>query len=78
MKPDILDVKDRLGDLESHFLFTFQGQACGVDPISRNQYNMWYGSNHSTVFSVGEVFDARFWDGKTLGEIFDSIEINAY
>lgn len=78
MKPDILDVKDRLGDVESHFLFTFQGKDCGVDPISINQYNMWYGNNHLTVSSVGEVFDAKFWDGKTLGEIFDSIEIDAY
>ena len=78
MKPNILDVRDRLEEMENHFLFTFHGQACGVDPISRTQYNMWYGSSHLTVSGVDEVFNTKFWEGKALTEIFSSVEINAY
>lgn len=78
MKPNIEDVKNRLADMESHFLFDYDGKRCGVDPISRNKYNLWFGEKHSYVTSAEAVFEVPFWGGKRLPEIYDTITINAY
>lgn len=78
MKIDMDTVFDRLSDLESHFLFRYKGKNCGVDPISRDKYNLWFGENCQSVGSVSEVFTLQFWNGKNLAEIFRDIEIETY
>ena len=78
MKPDINDVIDRLENLENHFLFTYQGRKCGIDPISKTHYDMWFGETSASAKSVEDAFSSKIWGGKDLSQIFDIIEIISY
>jgi len=69
----IAQVKDYLAKLTSHITFEYNGQSCGIDPLSKNEFNMWYGSDEMTVNSIDKVMNANFFDGKSLEEIWDEI-----
>lgn len=69
----ITEVKDYLKHLTSHVLFEYNGQSCGVDPLSRNKFDIWYGSKGTTVSSIDEVMTIKFFDGKSLTDIWDDI-----
>jgi hypothetical protein len=75
MKPEFDEIVNRLKNLENHFLFEFNGELCGVDPISRNEYPFWYGAKDATASSVEDVLTFPFWDGKTLSEIYSQLDI---
>jgi hypothetical protein len=71
-----LDYDETIADLEelvSHFLFEYNGKNCGIDPISRNEYHLWYGDHSKIVYSIEEVAQSRIWDGNILSEIFEDI-----
>lgn len=70
----IHDVKKYISDLTSHVLFDFNGKQCGVDPLSQNEFDVWYGDKIETVQSVDAVFSTPMFDGKSLTEIFNDIE----
>lgn len=53
--------------------FTYNGRPCGVDPLGRTQYDMWYGDNVITVNSVEDVLNVKFFDGKSLTEIWGEV-----
>lgn len=69
----IAQVKDYLAKLTSHITFEYNGQSCGIDPLSKHEFNMWYGSDEMTVNSIDKVMNANFFDGKSLEEIWDEI-----
>ena len=66
----ITEIKNYLSQLTSHVLFDYNGYSCGIDPISQNEFNMWYGDNETTVKSIDEVMTSKFFDGKSLTEIW--------
>lgn len=68
------DLKDQIYSLTSHILFDFNGNPCGVDPINHKHYDMWYGDEAVTVNSIDDVMSIKFFDGKSLTQIFDDIE----
>ena len=72
------EVVDRLRTVITCFEFTYNGFPCGVDPFSQNDYDVWYGDNLVKMNSIDEVINSKFFDGKTLKEIFPYIEIIAY
>lgn len=69
----IADVKNYLASLTSHIMFEYDGKSCGVDPLSKNKFNMWYGSEGITANSIGEVMTTKFFNGKSLEDIWDDI-----
>lgn len=69
----IAQVKDYLAKLTSHITFEYNGQSCGIDPLSKNEFNIWHGSDEMTVNSIDKVMNANFFDGKSLEEIWDEI-----
>ncbi len=69
----ITDVKNYLAKLTSHVMFDYNGYSCGVDPLSRNKFVMWYGDNEKTVNSIEEVMNSEFFDGKSLTDIWNDI-----
>ena len=75
MKPTIDDVIDRLANLENHLLFQYQGQKCGIDPITKSHYNIWMGEKSFVVSSIDDVMNSEIWQGKSLCAIFDDISI---
>lgn len=68
-------IKSRISEIVSHFTFEFNGKSCGVDPLSKNKFDMWCGDNTLTVNSIDDVMNCPFFDGKSLSEICRDIEI---
>ena len=46
-----------------------------IDPISSDHFDMWYGDNAITVTSIEDVMKQPFFDGQSLQDIVDKIEI---
>lgn len=69
----ISEVKKYLSSLIRHITFEYNGYSCGVDPITLNSFDMWYGDNVITVDSIDQVINNNFFDGKSLKDIFDDI-----
>ena len=69
----IAKLKDYIAKLTSHVMFDYNGFSCGVDPLSRSKFVMWYGDNDFTAKSVDEVLTTKFFDGKSLIDIWDDI-----
>lgn len=53
--------------------FEYRSKPCGIDPLSRNKYEMWYGKECFTASTVDEVMTVKFYDGKSLTAIWDDI-----
>ena len=68
-------IKSRISEIASHFTFEFNGKSCGVDPFSKNKFDMWCGDNTLTVNSIDDVMDRPFFDGNCLSEICGDIKI---
>ena len=58
----------------SHILFEYNGEQCGIDPISKSHYDVWYGENDTTVKSVEEVLSTPLFGGKSLNDIVSEIK----
>ena len=53
--------------------FEHCGQQCGIDPFSDTEIDLWYGDKSETMTSIDAVFNAPFFAGKSLTEIFQDI-----
>lgn len=67
------ELKDYLSALTSHVLFEHNGCSCGIDP-SRNNFEMWMGENFMVARSIEEVLNVKFFDGKSIKEIWDDVK----
>lgn len=70
------ELKDYISSLCSHLTFDFRGKPCGIDPISSEHFDMWYGDKAITVSSVEDVMKLPFFDGQSLQDIVDEIEVD--
>ncbi|MGI6270110.1 MAG: hypothetical protein ACOYKJ_06215 [Candidatus Howiella sp.] len=68
-------IRDRLDSLISFFGFDYNGKACGVDPISHTHFEMWCGNDYLVAKSIDEVMSVSLFNGKSLAEIADDINI---
>jgi hypothetical protein len=69
----ISELKDYLTAMVSHVLFEYNGRSCGIDPLSFNIFEMWIGEEYMTARSVEEVLSVKFFDGKSVKEIWDDV-----
>lgn len=69
----IAEVKDYLAALTSHVTFEYNGFNCGVDPYTKTKFEMWYGQKDATMTSIEAVMTTKFFDGKSLEEIWDDV-----
>lgn len=69
----IRELKEYLTTVCSHVTFEYNGFNCGIDPLSRNKFDIWYGSDMMTVNSIDEVMTTEFFAGKSLEDIWDDI-----
>lgn len=67
------NIKEFLENLTGHIMFEYNGYSCGVDPLSADEYTIWYGEKSITARSIDEVMDGKFFDGKSLSEIESDI-----
>lgn len=57
----------------SHLTFDYNGKPCGVDPLSRDHFEMWYGDSDAVARSLEEILSIPLFGGKTLAEIASQI-----
>ena len=70
------ELKEFLEDMISHVTFEFNGKPCGIDPISRDNYEMWYGNDLKTAKSIDEVMSVKFFNGESINDIADNVEFD--
>lgn len=70
---NIDDFKAYIHSLSSHILFDYDGQPCGVDPLSKDKFDVWCGDEMCTVKSADDVMSCPIFNGKTLANVFDHI-----
>lgn len=70
----ITEMREQLEEIISHVTFTYNGNSCGIDPFSINEFNMWYGEKSEYIDSIENVFNVPFFDGKTLIEIYHLLQ----
>ena len=68
------EFKKHINSLTSHILFNFNDKDCGVDPLSRNNFEVWYGEELRTVQNVDEVMAVPIFNGQSLTQVFDKIK----
>lgn len=69
----LTDIINRLSKLTNHVTFTYNGYSCGIDPLSHNEFEIWYGEDERTLTSIDEVLNTKFFDGKSLTDIWNDI-----
>ena len=69
----ILEIKNYLSNLTGHVTFTFNGYSCGIDALSLDSFDMWYGNDEITVDSIEKVLNVKFFGGKSLIEIWNDV-----
>lgn len=67
------NVKKYLGGLTSYLMFEYNGYYCGIDPLSHDKFYMWYGNKTMIAHSIEEVMETKFFDEKSLEDIWDDI-----
>ena len=69
-------IKDRINEICTLFGFEYNGIICGVDPLSPVKFNMWYGEDNIHVaHNIDEVMNVKLFNGKSLNEIYNDIDI---
>jgi hypothetical protein len=68
-------IREKLEEMQSHILFDYNNESCGIDPLSRSHFDMWYGDESYTVSSIDEVMSTPVFGGKALENIADEIDI---
>ncbi len=63
--------KNHLEHLTGAILFDYRGHSCGVDPISKNHYDVWCGDDVEIAKSIDDVLKIDIFEGKPLIDIFD-------
>ena len=69
----ISDFIEQVSSIAGCITFNYNGENCGVEPYSKNDFEIWYGENDVSVNSVDEVMNTKLFDGKSLIEIFNDI-----
>lgn len=59
--------------LVSHIYFTYNGKDCVVDPFNAHCFILVYGDFETECKNIDEVKNGKYFDGKSLSEIFDDI-----
>lgn len=67
------EIKEHLENLTGQITFKYNDKNCGVDPLSLNEFDVWYGDDMRTADSIDEVISNDLFDGKALRDILDDV-----
>lgn len=67
-------IQARLMEMCTHILFDYNKEHCGIDPLSKNEIDMWYGSKYYTAESIHDAMIYPLFDGKSITEIAEKVE----
>lgn len=66
-------IKDYLNTLTGQITFRYNNKDCGIDPIARDEFDIWYGDELVTVETVNDAMNIDIFGDKSLRDIFDDI-----
>ncbi len=78
MKKTATEIHNRLLEFATAFTFDYKNKHGGVDPFNDTEFDMWYGDTLITVCSIDEVMNTPIFDGKSLTDIVDEIDIDSF
>lgn len=78
MKTMAEKIRDRIDELCTLFGFVYQGRDGHVDPFNHAKYQMLFDGVEWEAHSIDEVMTLPFFDGRSLAEIADEIEITEW
>ncbi len=64
---------DYIESICNHVFFSYNGTECGIEPINKQHFEISFGGNLFIANSIDEVKNEKYFDGKSLSEIFDDI-----
>lgn len=64
---------DYIESLSNHIFFLYNGIECGIEPISKYRFEISFNGKLFIANSIDEVKNGKYFDGKSLSEIFDDI-----
>lgn len=71
---NIDNIRQCLEEMRTHVLFDYKGIACGIDPLSRNKIDMWFGEKYYTASSIDEAMTYQLFDGSAITDIADQVQ----
>jgi hypothetical protein len=81
LRNDIMTINEFLENLTEEYgtaEFEYKGKKCGIEPKTQDSittYTMWYGKNWNDYDDIDILLSDRFFDGRSLHDIFQSIEV---
>ena len=73
MITSLTDLRKYLFDIGEYVTFDYNGYSCGVNPLFKEKYELWYGNEFVIVKSIDEAFSKPFFNGKALNDIWSDI-----
>ncbi len=73
-------IKNRIAEMCTLFGFEYNGKVGNVDPCynpdtKRNEFLLFFDGNEQEVYTIDEVMQTPLFDGKSLEEIANDIDI---
>ena len=73
----IEDLKDIIIQCVNDVLFSYNGKSCGITSEVHDYvptFQMWYGDKTDEFSDINELINDKFFDGKSLSNLFHEIE----
>ncbi len=71
--------KEKLKDLILSFcqdvIFQYHGENACINPYNKNKFEVGYGDKAKIYTDIDELMDDKFYDGKSLNQISESLDI---
>jgi len=76
------DIKKRISECVTLFSFEYHGKSGNIDPYyldgNKYEYLLFFDGNEKMVYDINTVMTEPFFDGKSLSEIVNEIEIDSF
>lgn len=69
------EIYEYLNSITSLLGFNYNGIPCSIDPFSENDFILYCGDAALQVDSLDRAMNEKFFEGKSLSDIADEIEI---
>lgn len=73
-----MQIKNCLAEHNGTFVFDYQNKRYGIEPYCDSELEIWHEDKSVIVYSLDEIMTIPFFDGKSLTEIADEIEIESF
>lgn len=76
---NIEQLKFKIIDGICGYTFTYEDEPCGMEPTVENgvfTFGAWHGENNKDYTDIDELMTDKFYSGKSLMELIDTVELD--